>query len=92
MAERLRTVIWHQEFEQDFARLRRRARRVEDFVESSEWALARDPYRGVQIPRTQTWVLTSRTLAYRLPPVTLYYTFDDNEVHFLAIEFATISQ
>lgn len=92
MAERLRTVIWEQRFEQDFARLKRRARRVKDFVDASEWALARDPYRGVQIPHTQIWVLTSRTVAYRLPPVTLYYTFDDNEIHFWAIEFATIRQ
>lgn len=85
----LRTVVWEREFGEDFARLRARARRIEDFVDSAEWVLSRDPYQGVQIPRTRTWVLTSRPGAYRLRPVTLYYTFDDDEVHFLSIQFAS---
>lgn len=89
MPDPLRTVIWEREFEQDFVRLRARARRIEDFVNGAEWVLSRDPYQGVQIPHTRTWVLTSRPGVYRLRPVTLYYTFDDSEVHFLSIEFAS---
>ena len=88
MAEPLRTVIWEPEFEQDFAKVRAKARRVEDFVDAAEWILSRDPCQGVQIPLTHTWILNSRPHTHRLRPVTLYYAFDDDEVHFLAVEFS----
>ena len=86
MAAQYRSVIYEHRFDADRARLRRGARRIDDFIDAAEWVLCRDPYQGIQIPGTQVWALTSRNYAYRLRPIIIYYAFNADEVYFLSVE------
>ncbi len=59
--------------------------RVDEFIQGAEWTLARRPEAGKQIREgSSVWCLPVAQ-AGDLPPVVLYYTFDDRKVWMLSI-------
>ena len=65
------------------------AKGADEFIEASEWILARRPNAG-------SLITTDDPMVYYLPiarvervdPLILYYTFDDEKIYFLSIRFA----
>lgn len=79
----MRTVIRTDQFSNRLPLVEPCAVRADEFLEGSEWVLARDPHQGVQ--------LTPRIWKLDLNPsaggdLTLYYTFDEENVFLIWID------
>lgn len=78
---KIRTIVRDPRFEQDMARIVPSVQRADEFLEGAEQILSRTPEAGYQIEDSNVWFIGGHTV-----DVALYYTFDDDLVHFLAIE------
>ena len=56
-------------------------RRADEFMEGAETILARNPEIGCQLEDSKVWFVCGHTV-----DAALYYTFDEDYVHFLSIE------
>jgi hypothetical protein len=84
MASTHRTVVESRQFERELKDIQSNPILPEDLVDGAKWMLCRDPYRGIQLaPKSKTWFLAIDPP--KVKPVGLYYTFNENEVHFLSI-------
>jgi len=84
MAASHRTIIESRQFQRELEEIATDHVDADSLVDGAKWLLARDPYAGVQLePKSRVWFLAID------PPeaksVGLYYTFDDDTVHFMSI-------
>ena len=63
------------------ARIVSSVRRADEFLEGAETILSRNPQAGCRLDDSNVWFIAGHTV-----DVALYYTFDDDYVHFLAVE------
>lgn len=68
------------------------ARAADEFIEATEWALARQPEIGSPLTTDDppVWFLPTVDVG-RLSPLTVYYTFDATHVYLLSIQITTQS-
>lgn len=84
MPARQRTIVETKQFRKELRRIEPNPVHADELIDGAKWVLSRDPYRGVQLaPRSKVWFLAMDPPKAR--PVGLYYTFDDDTVHFLSI-------
>jgi hypothetical protein len=77
------TIVREHRFERELRALIRDAIRADEFVEGAEFVLARDPRKGVEVPRTPIWYMPMALIGeYQ---ITLYYTFNETTVWLLSI-------
>jgi hypothetical protein len=80
-----RTIVKAPYFEFQLKNIHSNPVRADEFIEAAEWVLSRKPNYGFQVsPHVWFVPLTDADVA-----ANLYYTFDDKEIHFIAIELAT---
>ena len=82
----MRTIVKEPQFEDDLKRLKPDARRADEFIESIEWVLARDPTLGTCAASSpDVWFMPIAD-ACANPSIAVYYTFDDIHVWLLSIQ------
>ena len=80
----LREIIREYEFEEQLERLIVNMEEADDFTLGAEFVLAHDPLSGMPVNADgSVWMLPMCPVRGR--QVTLYYTFDEQTVTFLAI-------
>jgi hypothetical protein len=87
----LRTIVRTHRFELRLQELLQRgARAVDEFLDATEWALARRAEIGTCVTTDDppVWYLPVVEGVPRLDPLVVYYTFDANYVYLLHIEVA----
>lgn len=83
--DRQRTVIRERDFEDHLAVIVKEFPRAGQFVEGAEWVLSRDPLFGFQVAlESPVWFLPIQEVT-TIPPIHVYYTFDDDHVWLLEI-------
>jgi hypothetical protein len=65
------------------AKIEPNIRKADEFLEGVEYVLARAPECGHRLDDSSVWFISGYTV-----DLAVYYTFDDNTVHLLAIEKA----
>jgi len=79
-----RQVIREHLFEETLSALISDGRKADEFVEAAEFVLARNPEFGSLLDHTRkVWFVPMSPIGVK--QVSLYYTFDDETVRFLAI-------
>jgi hypothetical protein len=79
-----RQVVREHLFEETLSALISGRRRADEFVEAAEFALARNPEFGSPLDRARkVWFVPRSPVGVK--QVSLYYSFDDETVRFLAI-------
>jgi hypothetical protein len=63
------------------ARIVASVQQADEFLEGAETILSRNPRSGYRLEDSNVWFIAGHTV-----DVALYYTFDDDYVHFLAVE------
>jgi len=80
---RLRTIVPTDTFTRQFAALRAKHPRLDEFMDGVRFVLERDPSEGYQWGTV--WVLSSVGMALDLPLVSVFYTFDEESVRLHSI-------
>ncbi|OGW78860.1 MAG: hypothetical protein A3C51_04405 [Omnitrophica bacterium RIFCSPHIGHO2_02_FULL_46_20] len=82
----LRTIVREKRFEEELAALEPDLKRADEFLRAVEWALARDPSAGEQIPQTPVHICSMSSIRGNPPNLVVYYTFNDDYVILLSIK------
>lgn len=83
---RYRTIVKNKRFEKELEALKLDTKGADDFIEGTEWVLSRNPEYGVRLsPDMNIWVVTVSDIS-SLPPLKLYYAFNNDYVWFLSIK------
>lgn len=85
MAEFLYTIVEEHYFRLQLRKIKRDAKRAEEFLEGAKWILSRAPDAGMKVA-DDVWFLPNDVPGD--VPVNLYYTFDEDHVYLLRIEIA----
>jgi hypothetical protein len=81
----IREVIYEPEFDQQLKQVSPDFFRADEFIQGSEWVLARDPESGSRVSES-VWILPSIDIGRDNCKATIFYTFNDHKVWMLAIE------
>lgn len=84
MPRNARTIIESSHFVRDLKEIEKSVKRADDFLAGVKVILAVAPYKGRQIPNSAIWTLSMSKIAEE-KSVTLYYTFNDDQVLLLSI-------
>ncbi|MGA8212251.1 MAG: hypothetical protein WB799_01560 [Candidatus Sulfotelmatobacter sp.] len=85
--DKYRQIVKNPLFEQDLAQLGFDPVRADEFTEGAEWFLSREPRRGMLVAK-DVWFLPMWEPG-KGRPVNLYYTFNDENIFFLALRLAS---
>ena len=85
--DRYREIVKNPLFEQDLSKLEFDAVRADEFTQGAEFILSRNPEYGTKISR-DVWFLPMWQPSEGRS-VSLYYTFDQDHVYFLAVQPAS---
>ena len=80
-----RTVVRGEYFERALAVIEPDACRSDEFLDGVEWELCRNPRKGLQMTGS-IWKIDTYPYS-TVTPMTAYYTFDDDRVLLVDIEF-----
>jgi len=83
----LRTIREEPKYKEQLEALALSYERLDEILTGVYFTLARHPKIGIQIPST-TLFLIKTDIYPDAPALRIFYTFNDAEVHLLAIEFA----
>jgi hypothetical protein len=91
MPDQFWQVIREEAFEQELEFLLPDAREADEFVEGAEFMLARDPRAGDLAANSgagdlEIWLMPMAPI--RGQQVSIYYSFDDENVYFLSIQIS----
>jgi len=81
---KIRTIIRTERFQQEMNRIEPDVRRADEFLEGAETILAREPDSGYALQGSSVWFVPGHTV-----DLSLFYTFDEDYVHFLSIKKVT---
>jgi hypothetical protein len=84
--DKLREIVKNPRFEQDLSQLEFDAVRADEFTEGAEFVRSRNPEYGTKITRDVWFLPMWRPSEGR--SVNLYYTFDQDRVFFLSLQYA----
>lgn len=88
MLRNLREVIYEPRFDDELKSIEADFWRADECLCGAEWLLARAPDQGHQAnPDSVVWILPVD--APGLPPVVIYYAFDDRYVYMLSIQLSS---
>jgi len=74
-------IVWQERFERELQAIQANAERVDESIAAIEWALSCNPEYGIQLrPGSRVWAMPTIETPF-LPPLIVYYTFDDNHVY-----------
>jgi hypothetical protein len=85
--DKLREIVKNPLFEQNLAQLEFDAVRADEFTEGAEFVLSRNPEYGTKITKNVWFLPMWRPSEGK--NVNLYYTFNADQVHFLALQRAS---
>lgn len=89
MANSSRTVIYEDYFLVALKSIEPDNRRADEFMVAVEWALCRHPEEGMRAyHNSKIWILSMPELV-NMPPLTIYYNFDDKYVYLLFVELGS---
>ena len=88
----LRTIVREAAFDLSLRNLIEKAREADEFLENAERVLSREPRTGhkVTIDGNPVWFLPMILEARIKRPLILYYTFDEDQVYLLHIQYAIL--
>lgn len=82
-----RSIEHTEQYEREMQAIMPDARRADEFIEGTVWLLCRRPEYGTPIVAGSSVRFVSVTKeAVDIPPLVLYYTFNENYVYFLSIQ------
>lgn len=81
---KLFSIVHEHFFERQLHRLSRNEPRLQDFVDATEWVVARDPGAGQQI-NEYVWAIPIYKPMWMKRDYVVYYTIYEHAVHFIAI-------
>jgi len=88
MPARIREIVYDDRFLADLYSLEGNPQIADEFLEGAEYVLSREPRLGTQIFHgSPVWFLPIADIL-RLPPLSLFYTFDDHHVFFLSLKIS----
>jgi hypothetical protein len=87
----VRTIVKEHRFELELQDLRGSAPEADKFIEAVEWTLARQCPIGMQVGTDPPIWFIPMVNEPRLTPLGIYYTFDDQTIHFLSIRISVSS-
>lgn len=83
----MRGIVRTEQFERELLLVEPDVSRSDEFLDGVEWLLSRDPTVGTSL-NDAVWSIDTSEFAL-ITPMTLYYTFDDERVFFLALRRQT---
>ena len=84
----MRGIVEEARFVEDLAEIEADAVRADEFIDGAKWVLGREATMGTQVgPNSCVWFLPMNDVP-GAPSLILYYTFNQQKVHFLSIQIA----